>query len=158
MRVLAVLERGLDETTPLYCDPNDLIEPGTGDTVLLRQKLDAGGFSAVSLNAAEDLRNRADYLGLSLVQKHGRNQGLQRYGDLRARVLSDAAKAFETAKREERRFGVDMLSELRRNFNQRRANNDQLQGCSNEHLEGFAYSLTSQCKVVWSLDRPWEAE
>lgn len=156
VRILDVLERGLDETIPLYCDPNKLIKPGTGDTLLLRHKLDAGGFSAVSLNSAEDLRDRADYLGLQLVQKHGPEEGLQRYGDLCTRVLSDAASAFEITKREDRKFGLEMLSELRNKFNQRRANNEPLQSCSNEHLEGFAYSLTSQCKIVWSMDRPWE--
>lgn len=157
-RVLDVLDRGLNETVPLYCDPDKLTEPGTGETALLRQKLDAGGFSAVSLNSAEDLRNRADYFGMVLIQKHGRIDGLQRYGSLRALVLSDAARAFETAMREDRRFGVDMLSELRRSFTRRREDGAQLYGCSNEHLEGFAYSLTSECKVQWSLERPWGVE
>jgi hypothetical protein len=158
MRVLAVLEHGLNEKIPLYCDPKYLTEPGTGDTALLRKKMDAGGFSAVSLNSAEDLRNRADYLGMTLIQKHGRITGLQRYGALRALVLSDAATAFETTKRGDKQFGVDMLNELRRSFNQRSVDGYPLQGCSNEHLEGFAYSLTSECKIVWSINRPWEVK
>jgi len=157
-RLLSVLDQGLDESVPLHCDPDDLAEPGTGATALLRQKLDAGGFSAVSLNSAEDLRNRADYLGIAWTKKLGRTGGLQQYGAIRALVLSDSARAFEATKREERRFGVDMLSELRSRFDQRRAEGTQLYGCSNEHLEGFAYSLTSECTVEWSLDRPWEAE
>jgi hypothetical protein len=35
-----------------------------GSTDLLYKKLDAGGFSAVSRNSAEDLRDKADYLGI----------------------------------------------------------------------------------------------
>jgi hypothetical protein len=51
-----------------------------------------------------------------------------------------------------------MLAELRSKFQQRRSQSNQLYECSNEHLEGFAYSLTSECKVQWSIDRPWEDE
>ena len=157
-RLLQVLNQGLDETAPLHCDPEDLPQPGTGETALLRQKLDAGGFSAVSLNSAEDLRNKADYIGITWTKKYGRTEGLQRYGHIRTVVLSDSARAFETAKTHKRPFGNDMLSELRNRFDQRRANGTQLYMCSDDHLEGFAYSLTSECEVQWSLDRPWEDE
>jgi len=51
-----------------------------------------------------------------------------------------------------------MLDELRAKFKQRRQEGNQLFDCSNEHLEGFAYILTSECEVDWSLDRPWEAQ
>lgn len=61
-RVLAILDRGLNETAPLDSDPDSCVEPGTGITALLLRKLDAGGFSAVSRNSAEDLRDKADYL------------------------------------------------------------------------------------------------
>ncbi len=156
VRVQRVLERGLDETLPLHGDPEDIPEPGTGATVLLRRKLDAGGFSAVSLNSAEDLRDKADYLGIAWTKKYGRTSGLQRYSHVRSLVLRDAAGAFEFAKSGDRPFGNDMLSQLRARFARRRAEHAQLHGCSDEHLEGLAYSLTSQCEVVWSLDRPWE--
>jgi hypothetical protein len=154
-RLLNVLQKGIDGTIPLYCDPNALIEPGTGQTILLRKKLDAGGFSAVSLNSAEDLRDRADYLGIVLIQKHGHLIGLQKYNALSAMVLRDAADAFEVVKRDDP-FGVEMLFELRKNFSQRQAKDIDLFGCTDEHLEGLAYSLTSQCKIYWSKNHPWE--
>lgn len=157
-RVLHLLDSGLDQAATLEGDPQAFTEPGTGATDLLLKKLEAGGFSAVSSNSAEDLRDKADYLGIVWTKKHGRESGLQRYGHVRSLVLSDAGRAFETAKTKDHQFGVQMLSELRSRFLVRRKEGDQLYECSNEHLEGFAYSLTSQCKVQWSLDRPWEVE
>jgi hypothetical protein len=157
-RILAILDQGLNETAPLDGNPDLCAEPGTGKTSLLLRKLDAGGFSAVSRNSAQDLRDKADYLGIVWTKKHGRTAGLQRYGHVRSLVLSDAARAFEAAQREDQPLGVRMLSELRFRFGQRRQDGNQLYDCSDEHLEGFAYSLTSQCKVQWSLDRPWEDE
>ncbi|HUT61638.1 MAG TPA: dsDNA nuclease domain-containing protein [Phycisphaerae bacterium] len=153
-RVLAVLDLGFDETAPLDGDPDALVEPGTGATHLLLKKLDAGGFSVVSCNSAKDLRDKADYLGLVWINKHGRIRGLQRYGQVRSLVLKDAAQAFEATKRVDRAFGPDMLSTLRERLEQRR---EGVYDCSNEHLEGFAYSLTSQCEVQWSHARPWES-
>lgn len=157
-RVLELLDRGSNETAALDGDPEACVEPGTGATALLLKKLDAGGFSAVSRNSAVDLRDKADYLGIVWTKKHGRTLGLQRYGHVRSLVLSDAARAYESTKNEGHPFGLGMLSELRSRFQQRRTQGSQLYECSNEHLEGFAYSLTSECKVQWSLDRPWEAE
>lgn len=144
-RVLDILDRGLDETAPLDGNPDTFVEPGTGARNLLVKKLDAGGFSAVSRNSAVDLRDKADYLGIVWTKKHGRNAGLQRYGHVRSLVLSDAATAFEAAKEEEQPFGFQMLTKLRSRFQQRRVEMSQLYECSNEHLEGFAYSLTSEC-------------
>ena len=155
-RVLTALDRGLNETAPLDGAPEYCAEPGTGTTALLLRKLDAGGFSAVSRNSAEDLRDKADYLGIVWTKKHGRAIGVQRYGHVRSIVLSDAGRAFEVAQREGQPFGLQMLSELRSRFQQRRQDRTQLYDCSNEHLEGFAFSLTSECKVQWSCDRPWE--
>jgi Cap4 dsDNA endonuclease len=155
-RVLAVLDHGLSETAPLDGAPESCPEPGTGTRALLLKKLDAGGFSAVSCNSAEDLRDKADYLGIVWTKKHGRAIGLQRYGHVRSIVLNDAGRAFESARCEGQPFGLKMLSRLRARFQQRRLDGSQLYDCSNEHLEGFAYSLTSECKVQWSLDRSWE--
>lgn len=155
-RVLGVLDQGLNATATLDGDPESCVAPGTGTKGLLLKKLDAGGFSAVSRISAEDLRNKADYLGLVWTKKHGRTSGLQRYGHVRSLVLSDAGRAFESTQREDQPFGLQMLSELRTRFQQRRQDGSQLYDCSNEHLEGFAYSLTSECKVQWSLGRPWE--
>lgn len=157
-RMLRVLDQGLNELAPLETESDLLIDPGTGTSDLLQKKLDAGGFSAVSRNSAEDLRDKADYLGLVWTKKHGRTTGLQRYTHVRSLVLSDAARAFEQATRDDEKFGIDMLSQLRARFRERRREGNQLYDSTDEHLEGFAYALTSECKVVWSNDRPWEVE
>lgn len=158
LRLLELLERGLNEAAPLDGNPESCIEPGAGKRDLLLRKLDAGGFSAVSCNSASDLRDKADYLGIVWTKKHGRELGLQRYGHVLSLVLSDAARAFETSRNDKHPFGVNMLSELRSRFQQRRKEGSQLYDCSDEHLEGFAFSLTAQCKVQWSLDGTWEAQ
>jgi Cap4, dsDNA endonuclease domain len=157
-RVLESLETGLNETATLAGAQEMCAEPGVGATDLLLWKLDVGGFSAVSRNSAEDLRDKADYLGIVWTKKHGRTRGLQHYGHVRSLVLSDAGRAFESTKNEEHQFGLTMLSELRSRFKQRRTEACQLYDCSDEHLEGFAYSLTSECKVHWSLEQPWETK
>lgn len=157
-RMLRVLDQGLNELATLETESDLLIDPGTGTSDLLQKKLDAGGFSAVSRNSAEDLRDKADYLGLVWTKKHGRTPGLQRYTHVRSLVLSDAARAFEQATRDDEKFGIEMLSQLRERFRERRREGNQLYDSTDEHLEGFAYALTSECKVVWSNDRPWEVE
>lgn len=155
-RVRTILTEGLNATATLAGEPASRAEPGQGSTDLLVKKLDAGGFSAVSRNSAEDLRDKADYLGIVWTKKLGRTKGLERYDHIRSVSLSDAARAFEAAKTDDQRFGPAMREELRRRFQQRRAAGEQLFDCSDEHLEGIAYSLTAQCKVQWSNDRPWE--
>jgi hypothetical protein len=158
-RVMKCLERGINQTEPLEGDPERLTGPGVGTTALLEAKLEAGGFSAVSVNSAKDLRDKADYLGMVWTKKFGRAQGLQRYGEIRSLVLHDAAIAFEESKRDGIKFGIEMLQHLRKRFAQRRQERGlPLHECSDEHLAGFAYSLTSECQVYWSLERPWERE
>jgi hypothetical protein len=156
-RILDILNQGLNEMALLEGNPESWSEPGTGSSGLLMKKLDAGGLSAVTCNSAKDLRDKADYLSIVWTKKYGRQSGLKRYDHIRSLVLSDSASAFEAARSEEL-FGRRMLSELRARFKQRRQDGNQLFDCSNEHLEGFAYIMTSECKVDWSLDRPWEAQ
>lgn len=157
-RLLDILEQGLNQSAPLYGDPAAVVPPGSGSGDLLLKKLDAGGFSAVSRNSAVDLRDKADYLGLVWTQKHGRTTGLQRYDHVRSLVLSDAARAYEATTTPSGTFGLSMLADLRSRFQHRRQQGTPLYDCSDEHLEGFAYSLTSQCRVQWSHDRPWESK
>ena len=155
-RVRSVLTSGLESVATLAGDPERRAEPGQGSTDLLFQKLDAGGFSAVSRNSAEDLRDKADYLGIAWTKKQGRTRGLERYEHVRSLALSDAARAFEATKRESEKFGPAMREYLRQRFSERRAQGEQLFDCTDEHMEGIAYSLTAQCEVQWSIDRPWE--
>jgi hypothetical protein len=157
-RLLSVLEAGIDAVAPLSTDPASLVRPGGGSSELLEKKLDAGGFSAVSRNSAVDLRDKAEYLGIAWTQKYGHEKGLQQYSHVRSLVLNDSARAFELAKDKGPTFGLSMLDELRHRLRDRRQAGAQLYECSDEHLEGVAYALTSECKVQWSKDRPWEEE
>jgi hypothetical protein len=156
-RLQQVLEEGVSSTLPLEGSLDNLTLPGSGDRNLLQKKLEAGGFSVVSQNSAEDLRSKAEYLGFTWTQRFGRENGLQRYTHIRSVVLSDAATAFEAVKAQDP-FGSLMLRELRTRFQQRRLEGAQLYECSSEHLEGIAFELTAECQVQWSIDRPWEEE
>ncbi len=111
-KLLKILDVGIDEISILEGAPESLVEPGTGARDLLLKKLDAGGFSAVSCNSAEDLRDKADYRGIAWTKKYGRLNGLQRYGHIRSLVLSDAAQVFEKTKNEDNPSGSDMIDEL----------------------------------------------
>ena len=156
-RIERALQAGLISTAPLTGPPELYPEPGQGRTDLLRAKLGEGGLSIVAFNSAADLRAKADYLAIATMKKLGRIRGLQRYDHMRSLVLSDASHAYEDTRNASSSFGAQMRANLRRRFRARRASNDQLYDYSDEHMEGIAYSLTAQCKVLWSIDRPWEA-
>lgn len=151
-RVQRVLHEGMNTTAPLTGPSETLIPPGRGSTDLLRRKLAAGGFSMVSSNSAEDLRDRADYLGIAWTKRLGASRGLDRYGHIRALVLNDAARAFEATRNDDHPYGPEMREALRARFRDRRSKGEQLYDCSDEHLEGMAYSLTAQCTIYWSND------
>ena len=156
-RIQNLLERGRDSTATLVGDPSFCVEPGEGSTDLLHRKLDAGGFSVVSRNSAEDLRDKAEYLGIVWTLKHGKVKGLGRYDHIRSLVLSDAGRAFDATRTEADKFGPAMREDLRKRFSDRRVAGDELFDTTIDHLEGIAFSLTAQCKVVWSHARPWES-
>ena len=155
-RVQRALRNGMTSTAPLVGPPKRELNLGEGRTDLLRTKLDAGGFSIVSCNSAEDLRTKADYLAIASVNRLGQTVGLRRYEHMRSLVLSDASRALEQVRREDARFGPAMREALRGRFRERRAHAESLYDYSDEHMEGVAYSLTAQCEVQWSVDRPWE--
>jgi hypothetical protein len=155
-RVRQVLEVGKDAKAALAGAADAQVEPGEGSTETLALKLDAGGFSAVSRHSAENLRDKADFLAITWQKKLGKRAGLERYDHIRSVALSDAARAFEATRIEEGSFGRAMREDLRMRFQHRRSQGDQLYDCTDDHLEGFAYTLTSACKVQWSLRLPWE--
>lgn len=158
VRVQNILEYGRDSLATLIADPALCIKPGEGSTELLHKKLDAGGFSVVSRNSAEDLRNKADYLGIVWTKKFGNEKGLQRYDHIRSIVLSDAGRAFDATQTEADGFGPKMREYLCRLFRERRRAGSELFDSTDDHLEGMVFSLTAQCKVAWSNARPWESE
>ena len=140
-RVQTILADGLNRTASLVGELAGMQQPGQGSSDLLLKKLDAGGFSAVSRNSAEDLRDKADYLGIVWTKKLGRAKGLERYDHIRSVALNEAARAFEATKNDGQRFGPAMREELRRRFQARRFRGEQLFDCSDDHLEIrlFAY-------------------
>lgn len=155
-RIRLILSQGIQLTAPLAGGPASQLGPGRGSAELLLKKLDAGGFSAVSLHSAADLRDKADYLALTWTKKLGPLKGLEQYDHIRSVVLSDSSRAFEATRSDEGAFGPQMREVLRARFDQRRQSAERLFDCSNEHLEGFAYSLTAECKVQWSILSPWK--
>jgi len=155
-RVQAVLEEGRNSTAILQGPPTQRVRPRVGSTDLLRRKLDAGGFSAVSISSAEDLRDKVDYLGIKWITLYGESQGLDRYNHIRSLVLADAGRAFDAARTPNDGFGPSMRENLRRRFRERRAACEQLFGATDDHLEGVAFSLTCECTIAWSHARPWE--
>lgn len=156
-RVQRILEQGCDSVATLSGDAAGYAQPGDGSTELLHRKLDAGGFGMVSRNSADDLRDKADYLGIVWTKKYGHNQGLRRYEHIRSVVLADAGRAYDATQTQADGFGPAMREDLRRRLHERRTSGDQLFDATDDHLEGVAFSLTAQCKVVWSLARPWES-
>jgi hypothetical protein len=156
-RVLKILEDDFRTTAALEGDVSTLVGGPKGSPALLGAKLTAGGFSANSQNSAQDLRNKADYLSLVWTNKHGSAAGLQRQHHIRSLVRYDAADAYEATRRNDAAFGIAMRDDLRIRLRARRQKpGQQLYDCSDEHLEGFAYGLTSECEIAWSTDRPWE--
>jgi hypothetical protein len=156
-RVNAVLEQGRDSTAILDGDPALAVPSGQGSTDLLHKKLDAGGFSAVSRNSAADLRDKADYLCIKWIKQHGNAKGLARYDHVHSVVFIDAGRAFDASQCGDP-FGPAMREDLRGRFRDRRANGYQLFDCTDDHLEGIAFSLTAQCRIQWSHARPWESQ
>lgn len=157
-RVERALESGRNSTATLAGDPAFRVKPCEGSTELLHKKLDAGGFSVVSRNSAEDLRDKADYLGIRWTNRYGHEKGLARYEHIRTMVFSDAGRAFDATQTKSDGFGPSMREELRHRFRERRSAGDQLYDATDDHLEGVAFSLTAQCKIVWSHNRPWESQ
>jgi hypothetical protein len=118
---------------------------------ILDRKLGAGGFSIVSVLAARDLRDKAEYKSIEWMNRYGEPEGLKRHEHIRTIVHVDCATAYENSKRSDRPFGKEMLESLRHRFIARRETGDTpLYDTLGEHLEGHAYALTNDCKVWWS--------
>ncbi|MEQ1604687.1 MAG: dsDNA nuclease domain-containing protein [Pyrinomonadaceae bacterium] len=158
VRLETMLLNGLNSVSPLIGDPVTQDEPRSENTDLLLRKLDAGGFSSVSRTSAEDLRDKAEYLGITWLRKFGRKEGLNRYDHIKSVVFADGAKAYEKTKTADEKFGIRMRDTLRSILSERRDKQEQLYDCSEDHLEGYAYSLTSQCKLKWSIEEPWRTD
>lgn len=150
-RVEKVLRGALSRPTLLEgpaLPPGD--EPRAG-SARLEPKLIAGGFSAVSIASAKDLRNKADYQSMMWMGRFGEGPGLARRDHIRSIVLRDCATAFEIARASPAPFGVRMLAAFRAEVQGRRqAGETPMLDCLDEHLEGYAYGLTDECSVWWS--------
>lgn len=151
-RVERVLRDSLAATSLLISPTPPRPDVSVSGRSKLDVKLNAGGFSTVSITAAKELRDKADYKSLEWMNRLGESEGLNRHEHIRTVVLRDCAEAFEQSKVQGTAFGLAMQAALRARFQQRRT---QPQGtplfdCLDEHLEGHAYSLTKECKVWWS--------
>ena len=150
-----LLEDLSSSTAQLDGPPDNEPAIGAGSRSVLEKKLDRGGFSVVSVNSAQDLRSKADYLSLQWMYRLG-ERGARQRSHIRTLVLADCAAAHE-ANKDQVPSGVKMLETLRGLFALRRQGGaSELHGCSDEHLEGHAYALTSECQVWWS--HPFDLE
>jgi hypothetical protein len=121
------------------------------DGIDLEEKLRLGGFSAISQASAIDLRTKAEHLAIRWLQRHGTDRGRARNDHVRSIVLSDCAQAWESTHQNDSSFGIAMQGALRERFAERsKDESSDLLGCTTEHLEGFAYVLSSECTVWWS--------
>lgn len=121
----------------------------------LVRKLAAGGFSGVLINSAKDLQAKAEYQAIAWQNRYGETKGLERYEHIRSLVLHDCADAHETAKTSTTFFGKAMLDALRELIRRRRREGGaSLLDCLDEHIEGYAYSLTNACEVWWVPSPP----
>lgn len=149
-RVRGVLDAVLTDEPilrPGVSEPATAIEGRTR----LEKKLNAGGLSVVSINAAKDLDAAALSHYLKWQNKFGPDKARERYGHVKAIVLQDSATAYEAKRTTQGPFGRAMLDELRGLLRaRRRQGGATLFDCLDEHLEGFAYELTNACKVWWS--------
>lgn len=153
-RLEAVLRAAVDSPS-LLTGPPAALSPASGDTALLELKLEAGGFSIVSVHSAKDLRDKADYQALEWLSRFGERNGLERRDHIRSVVLRDCADAFEESKTATHPFGPNMRDALCKRLRSRRNNGGAtVFECLDEHLEGYAYVLTGECKVVWSDPPP----
>ncbi len=155
-RLEAILNAAYRGSELLEGPAEDVPLPSAGSRSLLRQKLDAGGFSATSVDSAINLRSKAEFLGVRGTKQHGKDEGLRRYDHLRSIVLRDCADAFEDRQKPDERFGREMLEDIRTRLVARRDAGEPLFGWRKEHLEGLAFVLTGECMVRWSTDVPWE--
>lgn len=129
-----------------------------GENSLLREKLSAGGFSSVFVRNAEELKGKAEYLGYTWTRRLGEVNGMNHVENVRTIVRNEANKVFEAVRQKGDPFGYEMLEKLDPKLGQRLGNISSEISCTQEHLEGFAYSQTSQCNIQWSNKEPWITE
>lgn len=157
-RVLDVLQRALRESPVLLVPADDASPTPLPDlNSKLARKLNAGGLSATSIHAARDCWSSALKRQLDWNSKLGEERALQQHRHLKALVLNEAAAAHEATITTAAASGRAMLEELRRRLRERRTLGDAaLFGSLDEHLLGYAYMLTEECKVWWS--QPFDIE
>jgi hypothetical protein len=117
----------------------------------LQLKMNAGGLSAMTVDAARDCYSAAFKQQRDWAAKHGERRALERYHHLTTVVRAEAAQAYEDTAQDGKAFGREMLKVLRARLQRRRSDAaTALFNCTDEHLLGYAYILTDECKVWWS--------
>jgi len=158
-RFLVVLTQSLQNHSLLIPTTSPVAPLAAKKHTRLEKKLEAGGLSAVSINAAKDLQASALHKFLEWREALGEEEALKRYAHIKTAVLSDCSSAHETASENQPPFGRAMLQGLKERISRRRQEGQTpLFDCLNEHLEGCAYELTNECKVWWSKPFPVNGE
>jgi hypothetical protein len=117
----------------------------------LRKKLDAGGLSAMTVDVARDCYSAAFKQQREWAAKYGEKKAIERYHHISTIMRAEAAQAYEETVSDVGLFGREMLRVLRERLRLRRQSGGaELLGCVDEHLLGYAYMLTDDCKVWWS--------
>jgi hypothetical protein len=156
-RVERLLAEHLSATTLLVPAEPGAIRPFPGGHSRLHRKLDAGGLSAATVDVARDCQSSALALQLEWAAKYGEKHALERYNHLRTLAKNEAVYSYEQAKRQDTAFGAAMLATVRSRLERRRQDSSSNTfGCTDEHLLGYVYMLTEECKVWWST--PFEVD
>jgi hypothetical protein len=154
-RVEGVLKQSLQTTSLLITTTSPVAPVAAKKHTRLEKKLEVGGLSAVSINAAKDLQASALHKFLEWRESLGEEEALKRYSHIKTAMMSDCSSAFESASVTQSPFGRAMLNTLKERIRLRRQEGQTpLFDCLNEHLEGCAYELTNECKVWWSEPFP----
>jgi hypothetical protein len=149
-RVAEVLAGALADSSVLLGDDSISPPPAPSETSILKQKLDAGQLSVISVNSAIDCWTSAAHQYLQWASRLGDKEASRRLSHLKAIVLNEAAAAYESTKSSSTPFGAAMLEELRRRIITRLKGDTEFFGLDQEHLLGCAYILTENCKVWFS--------
>lgn len=158
-RVLGIMNQCLQSKSLLISTTSPAAPVPARKHTRLEKKLEAGGLSAVSINAAKDLQAAALHKFLEWREALGEDEALKRYSHIKTAALTDCASAYEAAASTQPPFGRIMLRELKGQIDRRRRSGDTpFFDCLNEHLEGCAYELTNECKVWWSEPFPINGE
>jgi hypothetical protein len=150
-RIDTVLQEALASPELLSPADSSTPHPPVPGESRLKLKMNGGGLSAMTVDAARDCYSAAFRQQREWAAKYGEQKALDRYHHLTTVVRAEAAQAYEDTTRDDKPFGREMLKVLRERLQRRRSDGTTaLFNCTDEHLLGYSYMLTDECKVWWS--------